>query len=136
MRKINLPIWLLLIAAIIFNSCKTAFDEVKPTTGSADFTRYVALGNSLTAGYSDGALSYDGQLNAYPAILAGQFKTVGGAEVFNTPYITGNNSENGVSPSPSLGLYATTPKYILAMGYDCMGIQNLAPASSASPIIT
>src|SRR5205085_2114086 len=72
---------------------------------------------------------------AYPAILAGQFKTVGGAEVFNTPYITGNNSENGVSPSPSLGLYATTPKYILAMGYDCMGIQNLAPALSASPII-
>ncbi|WP_332369102.1 SGNH/GDSL hydrolase family protein [Spirosoma telluris] len=51
---------------------------VTPTKGSADFTKYVAVGNSLTAGYADGGLYRDSQLNSYPSILAGQFTTVGG----------------------------------------------------------
>jgi lysophospholipase L1-like esterase len=51
-----------------------------PSKGSADFTRYVAVGNSLTAGYADGGVSRESQLNSYPNILAGQFKTVGGGD--------------------------------------------------------
>ena len=56
-----------------------------PTKGDADFTRYVAVGNSLTAGFADGnaaggGLYREGQLNAYPNILAGQFRTVGGGD--------------------------------------------------------
>jgi len=39
-----------------------------------DFTRYVALGDSLTAGYKDGALFYEGQIQAYPNLIAEQFK--------------------------------------------------------------
>jgi lysophospholipase L1-like esterase len=51
-----------------------------PTTGksTADFTRYIALGNSLTAGYADGGLYLSGQLNSYPSIIAKQMATVGG----------------------------------------------------------
>ena len=40
-----------------------------------DLSRYVAIGDSITAGYADGALYFDGQKNAYPNILAAQFKT-------------------------------------------------------------
>ncbi len=47
--------------------------EVPVVAGSADFSKYVALGNSLTAGYSDGALFRSGQENAYPKLLADQF---------------------------------------------------------------
>jgi lysophospholipase L1-like esterase len=45
-----------------------------------DFSRYVALGDSITAGYADGALYCEGQLNSYAAILAGQLKTAGGGD--------------------------------------------------------
>lgn len=58
-----------------------------PSKGSADFTKYVAVGNSLTAGYEDGGVYRDGQLNSYPNILAGQFKTVGGGN-FVQPLFT------------------------------------------------
>ncbi|MEO8149900.1 MAG: SGNH/GDSL hydrolase family protein [Bacteroidia bacterium] len=126
-------IGLLLAGVILFNSCKTSFDDVKPATGTADFTSYVALGNSLTAGYSDGALCYEGQKNAYPSILAQQFRTVGGASVFETPFLTGSNVDNGVSPAPSLGLFATTPKYILKYVTDCKGASSLAPGLIAPP---
>ena len=58
-----------------------------PSRGNADFTKYVAVGNSLTAGFADGGLYRDSQLNAYPSILAGQFATVGGGG-FTQPLFT------------------------------------------------
>lgn len=45
---------------------------------TADFSRYIAVGNSLTAGYSNGGLYVEGQQVAYPNIVAGQMKMVGG----------------------------------------------------------
>ncbi|HEY0771166.1 MAG TPA: hypothetical protein VGD31_12610, partial [Sphingobacteriaceae bacterium] len=61
------------------------------TAGSANFTKYVAIGNSLTAGFQAGALFDEGQANSLGAILAKQFECVGGG-VFNQPDI---NSELG-----------------------------------------
>jgi len=49
-----------------------------PDPGSADFSTFVALGDSYIAGYADGALYRDAQLNSLPAILAQQFALVGG----------------------------------------------------------
>ena len=46
--------------------------------GTADFSTFVAIGDSLTAGYADGALYRDGQLNSFPAIMAQQFALAGG----------------------------------------------------------
>lgn len=63
--------------------------EVPVVAGSADFSKYVALGNSLTAGYSDGALFRAGQENAYPKLLADQFLLAGGGE-FKIPYMNDN----------------------------------------------
>ncbi len=41
-------------------------------TGTADFSRYVALGDSLTAGYASGGLVMTYQQGSYPALLAQQ----------------------------------------------------------------
>lgn len=66
-------------------SCKPNIDTVTPSKGTADFTRYIALGNSLTAGYADQGLSLEGQKNSYPEIIAAQMKAVGGGS-FSTPF--------------------------------------------------
>src|SRR6185503_10126207 len=41
-------------------------------TGSADFTRYVALGDSLTAGFCSGGLVRNCQLGSYPLLVFAQ----------------------------------------------------------------
>ena len=58
--------------------------------GEADFTHYVALGNSLTAGYADNALYITGQTNSYPNILAGQFALTQETDEFTIPYMNDN----------------------------------------------
>ena len=46
---------------------------IEYTSGTADFSNYVAIGNSLTAGYSDNALFIDGQTASFPNMLATNF---------------------------------------------------------------
>jgi hypothetical protein len=58
-----------------------------PSAGTANFSRYIAVGNSLTAGYADNGLYLEGQQNSYPSILAGQFAQAGGG-AFNQPLFT------------------------------------------------
>ena len=48
-----------------------------PNPGSADFSAFVAFGDSFTAGYADGALYRHGQESSFPAIMAQQFALVG-----------------------------------------------------------
>lgn len=43
--------------------------------GGADFTRFVGVGDSLTAGFKSGALYEDGQLHGYYALLAESMQT-------------------------------------------------------------
>jgi hypothetical protein len=69
----------LLILALLF-SCKPELEEVTLSSGSADFSKYVAIGNSLTAGFADGELYRSGQENSFPAILAQQMLASGGGE--------------------------------------------------------
>jgi lysophospholipase L1-like esterase len=45
-----------------------------------DVSRYVAFGDSITAGYADGALYFEGQKNSYAGILAQQFTLIGGGD--------------------------------------------------------
>lgn len=76
---------MLAVAILGLASCKPSLDVTVPTKGSADFTRYIAIGNSLTSGYADNGLSLEGQKNSFPEMIAGQMKTVGGGE-FTSPY--------------------------------------------------
>ena len=48
------------------------------SAGNADLTNFVSIGDSLTAGYADGALYLLGQQNSFPSMLAQQFAAVGG----------------------------------------------------------
>jgi len=60
-----------------------------PTPGSADFSNFVALGNSLMAGFTDGALFIAGQNNSLPNILSQKFELVGG-DSFTQPLTNDN----------------------------------------------
>lgn len=85
--------WLLL-ASLSFVACNNNDDDSAPveipiTSGSASFAKYVALGDSFAAGYSDGALFKAGQETSYVNILAQQFLPAGGAAI-TTPYMADN----------------------------------------------
>ncbi|MEQ7798733.1 SGNH/GDSL hydrolase family protein [Pedobacter sp. ASV1-7] len=75
----------LALAILGLASCKPTIDTPAPNKGTADFTRYIALGNSLTAGFSDAGLYLEGQKNSYPEMIATQMKAVGGGS-FSTPF--------------------------------------------------
>ncbi|HEX9981400.1 MAG TPA: G-D-S-L family lipolytic protein [Flavobacterium sp.] len=85
--------WLLLLSLSIV-ACNNDDDEESVanepiTAGEADFSRYVALGNSLTSGFSDNALFRTGQENSYPNLLAQQFALANGG-TFTLPYMADN----------------------------------------------
>lgn len=76
------------VLAAIFASCEPEFEndvDANYTSGDADFTTYVAIGNSLTSGYMDGTVYRSGQENSFPNLLAQQFALVGGGS-FTQPY--------------------------------------------------
>ncbi|MFY9820834.1 MAG: SGNH/GDSL hydrolase family protein [Thermoanaerobaculia bacterium] len=52
--------------------------------GQADLSKYVALGDSLTAGFSSGSINATYQANSYPALLAKQF----GISGFQQPLVS------------------------------------------------
>lgn len=108
---------LLLLASLSFMACDNLGDETAessgyntsdgnaPTAGTADFSKYVALGDSFAAGYSDSSLFIEGQKGAYPNLLAQQFATVGGGD-FATPFMNDNigGFSNGGVQSTSYGV--------------------------------
>ena len=59
------------------------------TAGSADFSNFVSLGNSLTAGFTDGGLFIASQNYSLPNILSQQFELVGGGS-FTQPLTNDN----------------------------------------------
>lgn len=84
--------WLVLVS-LTFVACTNNDDttvvEEPVVAGSANFTKYVALGDSFAAGYSDGALFVEGQKGAYPNLLSQQFAAAGGG-TFTTPFAADN----------------------------------------------
>ncbi|WP_118952151.1 SGNH/GDSL hydrolase family protein [Taibaiella helva] len=107
-------------AALLTFSCKSKIDPEMPSAGQADFSTYVAIGNSLTAGFADGSLYRSGQENSYPNMLAGQFKLVGGGD-FRQPLLPG---ESGWPIAPAAGRF---PKRVLDIVVDCKGVASLGP---------
>ncbi len=78
----------------------------KPTAGaSVDFTKTVAVGSSLTAGFMNGALYDAGQNNSFMRIFTNQLKLVGGGD-FNQPDINAIVGDYGIAngfPSGAAG---------------------------------
>jgi hypothetical protein len=84
MKNFKIYSYLLFVGLLGLAACKPNIVKPVATTGAADFTRYIAVGNSLTAGYADGGLYLNGQLNSYPSIIAKQMQQVGGG-AFSQP---------------------------------------------------
>lgn len=116
-----------LMLAVFFISCEPKVDTPEPSSGSANFTRYVAIGGSYTAGFADGALYKEGQLASFPNLLAQQMRLVGGADTFNIPLLKGNK---GCYPGDDYEpgkFYLTEPKFVLVKQPDCEGEVNILP---------
>ena len=97
MKMINNIKWLAFVA-LAFVACNSDDDVVADpnstdgtplTAGTADFSKYVALGDSFAAGFSDNALFMEGQKFSYPNIMASQFSLVGGGD-FKIPFMGDN----------------------------------------------
>ena len=96
----NKYIYIAVLAAFGFASCEPEFEnEVNAdyTAGEADFTSYVALGNSLTAGYMDGTVYRSGQQYSFPNLLAQKFALVGGGEFTQPSFADDVNNVGGLN---------------------------------------
>ena len=117
--KINQYKWLLLLFSGVLIGCSSDDDrdpvevETEITSGSADFSHYVAIGNSLTAGYTDGALFRAGQQNSIPNILAEVFALAEGGE-FTQPIVNDNIGglilQNNLVEQPRLFFNGAAPQ--------------------------
>lgn len=97
MRRLNILASLL---ALVLLTAGAAFGQV-------DFTRYVAFGDSLTAGYSSSALDRTYQVNSYPALIhrAATGQTAGFEQpLISAPGISGLAVCNGANPPAPCGI--------------------------------
>ena len=86
----------LALLGLSLGSCKPDLeDSPKAEAGQADFSRYVAVGNSLTAGFGDNGLYLEGQQTSYPAILGQQFAQVGGGAFAQPLFAAANANGTG-----------------------------------------
>ena len=121
--KTKLFYTLFLTAFLLLWACKPKFDVPNPDKGSMDASRFVAIGSSMTAGFSDGALYYEGQQTSFVTILAEQLKEVGGGE-FTTPYVSQNSAGIALIPNNTTNVAA---KFKLDYKTDCKNVSSLSP---------
>ncbi|MCH7965438.1 MAG: hypothetical protein IH852_16025 [Bacteroidetes bacterium] len=129
MKKFNKNIKYLIIALVVpvfyFSGCSEDDVVVTPpppfSPGTADFTMYVSVGNSLTAGFQSNALSERDQKNSFPDILSKQFQRTSFEQpLIKNPGIGGRLrllnlaptiiSEPSVDPVPSSNLNIALPR--------------------------
>jgi hypothetical protein len=84
MKKLLSNLLVIIIVSIIAG-CQDRSDisSPPPQSGSVDFTRYVAIGNSITAGYQSSALYQDAQKYSFGNLIAQQVNTS-----YAIPYIS------------------------------------------------
>lgn len=97
----NIKFLSLFLGFIAFIGCNEPEDVLKDTNleakaelpaliaGSADFSNYVSLGASFTAGFTDNALFIKGQENSFPNIMAKEFAKIGSG-AFTQPLMNDN----------------------------------------------
>ncbi len=113
-----------IILILLIGSCNKDNTDPPPPPETIDLSSYVAMGNSLTAGYADGALYTSGQEYSYANIIAEQFSKVGGNGIFKTPIIP---TEDGVFPtSNQSGIYLET-KFVWANKQNCNEVNEWVP---------
>lgn len=98
----NKIIYRFLILAVItvfaFTACEDKNDltaPAAPNTGSADFSRLVSIGNSLTAGYQSSSLFESAQNYSYGNMIAKQVGTTYAQPIFSDPGTPGRMELTG-----------------------------------------
>ena len=92
----NFKHYIYIVAGLVWiSACKPEIHTPKPSAGSADFSRYISIGNSLTSGYADGGLYLAGQQTSYPSIIAKQMATVGGGSFTQPLFSTAQANGSG-----------------------------------------
>jgi len=94
-------------------ACKNSPEPEPALVGQANASRYVAIGNGITAGVMNGGLYRAGQLAAYPNLLAQQLGLVSGRKEFNQP-LFGEAEENGTGYRVLTGLSPLTYQAVTA----------------------
>lgn len=89
----NIALYIGILSTLVASSCKPEIEGFQPTSGEANFSKYIAVGNSLTAGFADGGLYLEGQQVAFPNLIAEQLREVGGGD-FRSPFFA-ENERNG-----------------------------------------
>ena len=139
---------------LTFGCTKTQFDEYETDNGSANFSKFISLGDSYTQGLQDGGLhnEQNQQSNSYPAIIAGQMNTSfvqplvtgAGSGYFHLEFINGEievikaydyqstaNDPNAIGYDPSFLTWANTSiKYnnLAVGGLNVRNIVDITPA--------
>lgn len=102
MQRSKIHAALLALALIVTAGAASA----QVDTGSANFTRYVSLGDSLTAGFESGSIHRSFQINSYPALVFRQ--ATGRTSGFEQPLV----SEPGLPGI--LALQSLVPRLVIA----------------------
>lgn len=92
---------LLSLLAIVFVSCEDKSDLTvpeAPSTGSANFTKFVSIGNSLTQGEQSGSVFESAQEYSYGNLIAKQVGTTYAQALFTDPGSGGRIEVQSVSP--------------------------------------
>ncbi len=99
------------LAGAALLGCEPQLDAPAPARGTADFSRYVAVGNSLTAGYTNDGLYNEGQAVAYPNLIAQQMKLVGGGDFAQPTFSEAQKNGSG---------------YLTFTGFNALGLPQLS----------
>ena len=122
MNRIITSISIAAFTVLAVFSCKPKYEEPTFSKGEIDPSRFVMIGGGHVAGYMNDALYYEGQQNSLAALIANQFKNIGGVSI-NQPWVS--------STSVGIGLTGLAQ---LNLGYktDCKGVTALSPIRIAS----
>jgi lysophospholipase L1-like esterase len=129
--------------SLLFASCEDRTDLTEPTesvnTGEANFSKFISIGNSLTAGYQSSALYKSAQIYSYGNLIANQVNTTYEQPIISDPGIGGRIAIKSLEPfstesQPSTGIPENAN---LETTYNNLGIPGIVLAdvltTEASP---
>ena len=100
MKKILKIVSFVFIAALIIIGCDEYNEVTAPTvnTGTANFSKFVTIGNSLTAGYQSAALFESAQMYSYGNLIANHMNTLFAQPIYSDPGTGGRMEVVSIEP--------------------------------------
>ena len=155
MRKVKYIV--LMALAVSFTACdvNNELDEIPAevvvfpdaTPGSADFSNFVSIGASFTAGFSDGSVFLAAQTQSFPNIMSQMMADMGGGS-FNQPLVNDNIGGlllggnqianprlffNGAGPAVLPGMPTTEVSSVLTGPFNNMGVPGAKSFHMVAP---